>query len=99
MGKISRRHYKPATARPLRRYYNIMRLQAALIALLFMGCGSVPEPPDDEIRYHSPPGWTRPEMKEQHRYTIPSCVVLDDGRKVDSADDWYRLRRPELLCH
>ena len=76
-----------------------MRPPVALAVLLFAGCATVPEPPDDEIRYHTPPSWTRPEMKEQHRYTIPSCLVLDDGRTVETAEDWDRLRRPELLRH
>src|SRR5688572_26115172 len=71
-----------------------MRSHAArLLALSLLGCGT------SEPRYHTPPSWTRPEMKEQHRFTIPSCLVRDDGRPVATADDWTRGRRPELLRH
>ena len=73
------------------------------LAFLLIGCGSgpgSPAPPDEsQLRYHTPPPWTRPEMKEQHRVTIPSCLVRDDGRTVASPDDWYRGRRPELVRH
>src|SRR4029453_8300966 len=81
----------------------VMRGAAILTILLLGGCGSAPNPdraPDaNQLRYHTPPKWTRPEMKDQHLSTIPSCLLRDDGRPVTSADDWYRGRRPELLRH
>jgi dienelactone hydrolase len=80
-----------------------MRGAAVLTILLLGGCGSAPDadraPDESQLRYHTPPKWTRPEMKDQHLYTIPSCLLRDDGRPVTSADDWYRGRRPELLRH
>lgn len=38
-------------------------------------------------------------MKEQHRFTIPSCLRMDDGRPVDTPETWERERRPELARH
>jgi len=38
-------------------------------------------------------------MKEQHRYTIPSALSLDDGSKVITHEDWFQKRRPELIRH
>lgn len=31
--------------------------------------------------------------------SLPPALALDDGRVVDSAEDWVRWRRPELLEH
>jgi dienelactone hydrolase len=31
-------------------------------------------------------------------YTLPELLTFADGRKVASADDWERVRRPELLA-
>src|SRR5213079_1220552 len=54
---------------------------------------------ESELRYHTPPAWTRPEMKEQQHTTIPTCLQRDDGRPVSNAVDWVNGRRPELLRH
>jgi hypothetical protein len=75
-------------------------LRLATVVLL-AGCHSPAEPEfqESELRYHSAPKGTRPEMIEQHRYTIPTCLQRDDGRAVASADGWFQGRRPELLRH
>jgi dienelactone hydrolase len=73
-----------------------MRVAGVLLGSLLLGCRAVPE---EEPRYHTAPAWTRPEMKDQHLYTIPSCLALDDGRRVATPDDWHGLRRPELVGH
>ncbi|HYE98294.1 MAG TPA: dienelactone hydrolase family protein [Planctomycetota bacterium] len=54
---------------------------------------------DDPPRYHTAPAWTRPEMKTQHEVAIPSCLELDDGRRVATPEDWHARRRPELVRH
>ena len=56
-------------------------------------------PPSRRLNYHTAPAWTNRLMREQHRYTIPSPLILDDGTEVDTREDWYRRRRPELLGH
>jgi dienelactone hydrolase len=56
-------------------------------------------PPEERLNYHAAPAKTRPEMRDQHRFTIPSALVRDDGRAVESPEEWYRLRRPELVAH
>src|SRR5689334_20318974 len=71
----------------------------SLLLLTSCGAASHPAPGESELHYHTPPTWTRPQMKDQHRYTIPSCLVRDDGRPVTTADDWYQGRRPELVRH
>ena len=38
-------------------------------------------------------------MTEQHRYTIPSSLIFDDGTKVVTPEAWYQKRRPELIRH
>lgn len=38
-------------------------------------------------------------MKEQHRYTIPSPLILDDGTAVGTPGDWRQRRRRELILH
>src|ERR1700690_1831425 len=30
-------------------------------------------------------------------YTLPDPLVLQNGKPVRSADDWFQLRRPEIL--
>jgi len=55
--------------------------------------------PSRRLNYHMAPAWTDPLMKEQHHYTIPSPLILDDGTKVNTAGDWYQKRRPELVRH
>jgi dienelactone hydrolase len=78
----------------------IRRLRLAMVVLL-AGCSASAEPEfqERELRYHRPPSWTRPEMKEQERFTIPSCLIRDDGRPVTSSAEWTQGRRPELLQH
>jgi dienelactone hydrolase len=73
---------------------------AACLSFLLSSCATVcPGPDESRLHYHRPPAWTRPEMKEQHHYTIPTCLVSDGGRGVNGADEWYRVRRPELVRH
>ena len=55
--------------------------------------------PSHRLNYHTAPVWTHRLMKEQHRYTIPSTLILDDGTEVGIPGDWYKKRRPELVCH
>ena len=50
------------------------------------------------LKYHTPPDWTIPLMQNQHQFTIPSPLVLDDGLKIDSADVWTKRGRPKLLA-
>ena len=47
--------------------------------------------------YHTPPTWTIDLMKEQHQYAMLSPLVMDDGRRVTTADEWNAVRRPQLL--
>lgn len=56
-------------------------------------------PPEERLNYHTPPKRSRPEMREQDRFTIPSPLVLDDGAKVETPDGWHRVRRPQLVAH
>ena len=58
-----------------------------------------PVPPSRRLNYHTAPAWTDQLMKEQHHHTIPSPLILDDGTKVGSPEDWYQKRRPELVRH
>ena len=62
------------------------------------GVGSIADPAT-RLSYHTAPKWANPLMKEQHRYTIPSPLVFDDGSKVEDAADWFEGRRPELRRH
>ena len=55
--------------------------------------------PSDRLHYHTPPDWTEPLLRDQHQYTIPSPLILDDGSKVASSEQWYQKRRPELVRH
>ncbi len=56
-------------------------------------------PPSQRLNYHTPPAWTNRLMTEQHRYTIPSPLIFDDGTKVVTPEAWYQKRRPELIRH
>lgn len=49
------------------------------------------------LTYHTPPEWTIPLMRDQHRFEIPSPLVTDDGLKIESADVWIKRGRPRLL--
>ena len=51
------------------------------------------------LNYHSAPEWAGAVMRDQHRFSIPSALVFDDGRPVQTADDWILGRRPELVNH
>ncbi|MEQ9407958.1 MAG: dienelactone hydrolase family protein [Fuerstiella sp.] len=50
-----------------------------------------------QVRYHTPPKNAHPLMRDQHQFDLPSVLVTDDGRAVDSAQTWRTVRRPELL--
>ena len=56
-------------------------------------------PPSQRLNYHTAPDWANPLMKEQHRYANPSSLILDDGTKLGTPEDWYQKRRPELVRH
>jgi hypothetical protein len=49
--------------------------------------------------YHSAPGSSHSGMEGQHRYTIPSALILDDGSRVEKPEVWFEKRRPELVRH
>ena len=49
------------------------------------------------LNYHTAPDWTIPLMKDQHRYTIPSLTVSNDGSELAGPEDWFENRRPELV--
>jgi len=55
--------------------------------------------PSGRLNYHTAPAWTNRLMKEQHRYTIPSPLICDDGTAVSTTENWYQTRRPQLLRH
>lgn len=48
------------------------------------------------ITYHP---WVRGPSRQpgQHLMEIPSALVSEDGLKIESAEDWYAQRRPELV--
>ena len=50
-----------------------------------------------QTTYHTPPEWTIDLMKDQHQFSLLSPLVMDDGREIESAEEWYSERRPELL--
>ncbi len=50
-----------------------------------------------QTTFHTPPAWTIDLMKKQHQYELPSPLVMDDGRRVATAEAWYSERRPQLL--
>jgi hypothetical protein len=50
-----------------------------------------------QTTYHTPPTWTIDLMKKQHQYALLSPLMMDDGRRVTTADEWNALRRPQLL--
>lgn len=50
-----------------------------------------------QTTYHTPPAWTIDAMKTQHQYELLSPLLMDDGRKVETADEWNAIRRPQLL--
>jgi dienelactone hydrolase len=58
-----------------------------------------PASPSERLNYHTAPTWTNRLMKEQHRYTITSPLICDDGTPVGTPENWYQKRRPELLRH
>jgi dienelactone hydrolase len=58
---------------------------------------SGPISPSDGLNFHTAPTWTNRLMKEQHRYTIPSPLMCDDGTTVRTPEDWYQKRRPQLM--
>ena len=47
------------------------------------------------LTYHP---WVRGPSRQpgQHLMEIPSALVTENGEKVESAEDWYARRRPEL---
>jgi dienelactone hydrolase len=51
------------------------------------------------LNYHTPPQWTPEVMKRQAEYTIPSVLIMDDGRMVSTRREWYQVRRPQLVRH
>lgn len=55
--------------------------------------------PAERLNYHTAPAWTNALMKEQHRYQIPTPLILDNGARVKTAQDWYQMRRRELVRH
>jgi len=56
-------------------------------------------PNSKRLNYHTAPEWASPLMTDQHRYAIPSPLVLDDGAKIETPEAWYQNRRPELVRH
>ena len=77
----------------------MMRSLIPVVAILLVG-GQDPEqvPPERRLNYHTPPKGTRPEMKDQHKYSLLSPLQKDDGSEVGSREEWYRTRRPELVA-
>ena len=55
--------------------------------------------PAERLFYHSAPSLPGSMMKEQHRYTIPSALVLDDGMRLGRPEMWFEKKRPELIRH
>ena len=37
------------------------------------------------------------QVPDVRKYTLPDALTMGDGRKVESAEQWYSERRPELL--
>ena len=81
-------------------------LQAPLILILWsqLGIGTAQEQddaihPSQRLHYHTAPDSAHPLMQEQHRFTIPSPLILDNGTKVNTPEAWHRKRRPELVRH
>jgi hypothetical protein len=50
-----------------------------------------------QATYHTPPTGTIDLMKEQHQYALLSPLVMDDGCRVTTAEEWNAVRRPQLL--
>ena len=79
----------------------------AMLLWSLLGISIAQEQPDsskstsstERLNYHTAPDQAGPLMKEQHRYTIPSALILDDGSKVITHEDWFQKRRPELIRH
>ena len=39
----------------------------------------------------------RPDAPDMPAYTLPDVLTAADGRKIATADDWKKIRRPEIL--
>jgi dienelactone hydrolase len=72
-------------------------IAVALITARATYAGETPE--NRRLNYHTAPSWTIPLMQDQHKFEIPSPLVSDDGTRVETADQWTKRRRPELLQH
>ncbi len=65
---------------------------AILIAL-------ISSPATAQFNYHTPPQNAHPLMARQHEFELPSILITDDGRPVTSKEQWFEVRRPELVKH
>ena len=52
-----------------------------------------------QYKYHSAPPKGVGMMRGQANEQLPSILLLDDGRRVKTAEDWWGKKRPELVKH
>lgn len=70
---------------------------AFVLIILFMYVSCQPSRKADErLTYHRWMGGPAPEPG-QDTTIIPSVLVTEQGEKIDTPDEWYGLRRPQLI--
>ena len=52
-----------------------------------------------QYKYHTAPPKGVGMMRGQANEQLPSILLLDDGRRVKTAEDWWGKKRPELVKH
>ena len=52
-----------------------------------------------QYKYHSAPPNAEGMMRGQANEQLPSLLFLDDGQRVETAEDWWGKKRPELVKH
>jgi len=55
------------------------------------------EHPFDVTKVKEEPEYLNLDPRAIEPYTIPDPLVMKDGRKVETSEQWYKERRPELL--
>lgn len=64
-----------------------------------LGFGLIPPSIQAQAFYHTPPDGSGTRMRDQESQELKSLLVLDGGASVETPQDWWTKKRPELVGH